>query len=313
MSLELVKTDRFIDRSKFAVYDFPSLDSFLSAEKISTGIQCINDGGLPIDMHYTSASSRTLVVVFHGAAAENVRLPWLIGQGVTKDIGVSRLFISDPSLYLTPEVKLSWFAGNHAQPDLQHKLVQIVSRVAQAAGADYLVFLGGSGGGFAALKLSHAFPGSLAVPMNPQTLLERHHPTTLGKYAQHCWNGAAFVDLPRNIVTSLPALYAQGTPNTVAYLQNDDDEFHIRNHLNPFIDSLPPDAMVGLLRRPWGERHQPPPRDLVRHLMRRAAEVEGDWQLMLDTEGFITVAEYNGAYPRPGVGHLTDEVMLPGR
>ncbi len=296
MVLELVKTERHIDRSKFAVYDFKTVDEFLEAQKISSGIQCVSDGPLPIDMHFTAKDSRTMIVVLHGAAERKVRLPWLSGQGVTKGLVSNRLFISDPSMYLSPEMNLSWFAGNYAQPTLQHTLVQIIGHAARLSGSDRLVFLGGSGGGFAALTLSYAFPGSLAVVMNPQINLLRYQQAAVDRYLLHCWNGAPFSALPPHIITDLHDLYGRHVPNTVAYLQNDDDKSHIDKHLHPLLDILPADAPVGLMRRRWGRSHVPPPRDYMHLLMQQAVAVDGDWLRFLDNENFSTVIEYQSAY-----------------
>lgn len=148
-----VITERKIDSLHNSVHSWGSLKDFLDNPHIYEGINSVWYNGLPIDMAIQLQKEAPLVVVFHGASTKEVRLPWLSGQTVTAGLPASKLFISDPSLYLSPELRLSWFSGNRYQPDLFEVITQIVSKIAQYSAASHIVALGGSGGGYASLRL----------------------------------------------------------------------------------------------------------------------------------------------------------------
>src|SRR6185312_3746617 len=101
-----------------------------------------------------------------------------------------------------------------------------------------LVFFGASGGGFAALYYSYFFPGSLALPMNPQTILANYSPRPVTEYTATAWGAEDIKDAP--ILSDLRELYAEGLPNTVGFIQNVQDTHHRDRHAAPWVRGLPP-------------------------------------------------------------------------
>src|SRR5699024_8482548 len=131
-----------------------------------------------------------------------------------------------------------------------------------------IIFFGGSSGGFASLYYSLRFPGSLALPMNPQTVLSRHHAPGKRQFFENLWPGITkFDELPTTVTTDLASLYGQGFQNTVGYIQNTRDSFHINQHRTPFIQAVGKHPSVWSYTGDWGNEddngHVQPPRLIV--------------------------------------------------
>lgn len=281
----LVRRARHIDYSRHKVTAYADVDRFLAVGEMPAGVLCVG-GVLPIDMHHVPSDGPTMVVCFHAALVGEVRLPFLTGAGVTADLPASRLSLSDPTLYLSDDLALSWYAGSRHQPDLQDRLAQVVRHTATVTGARHLVFFGASGGGFAALEMAHRFPGSLALVMNPQTSILRYHPEPVARYTATAWGGT-MGDTAR---ADLADVYATDADVTVAYMQNATDTFHIDNHLAPFLSAHADQARVHTLMGEWGEGHVVPPKDLIRSVLTAAVAANGKWSGALDGQGFTAQA-----------------------
>lgn len=208
------------------------------------------DNGVPLDALLVNRESDVLVVSFHGALAQGTqslpRFEWLrkIGQH-----DVSSLYFSDPALHLKDTLELAWFTGWEGL-DLQQVMAQWSMAAARAIGATRIVFLGSSGGGFAALQVSALVPGSLALPFNPQTSIhaylaggENRIPQLL--YVNSVWpqlapGGADALDPnvdwsePLGERASALRRYAHPVPNYVLYVENS-NEFHYQDHYLPFL------------------------------------------------------------------------------
>src|SRR5699024_7320320 len=81
----------------------------------------------------------------------------------------------DPTLHLNDQLSLTWYTGWRGL-NLYEILADWTVTAAAASGAHHIVFLGSSGGGFAALQVASIVPGSIAVPINPQTTIWRYQP-----------------------------------------------------------------------------------------------------------------------------------------
>ncbi|MGP9727957.1 alpha/beta fold hydrolase [Glutamicibacter sp. AOP3-A1-12] len=269
---------------------YQSTDRFYATDKIPQGYLVIKDNQVPIDMYYKSKNSDTTVVCFHGAVEKEVRLPWLIGSGVLKYAGANRLSISDPTLFLHDDVQIGWFAGNSDMPDLHRTLEALIRKVIEATGTKHVIFFGGSAGGFAALAMSRHFPGSLALPMNPQTSIQKFFSVPVGKYVSNAWPELPTLeDAPDSVPHDLTREYACGHENTVAFIQNQRDLFHIKNHQKPYFEVLNRD-LAWTLRGVWGTAsdngHVTPPREVTARVLNGVCTAKGAWGKALDTLGF---------------------------
>jgi hypothetical protein len=279
---------RSINPKVHAITSYPSIGRFLAQTKVGPGFHVIEHGNLPIDLLVQDRGHKTTVVFLHGAVRADQGLPVITGLGISRDVPVNRIFISDPSLILDPDMNLGWYAGNSEQR-LQPILQDIVAKVVASFGSERLVFFGPAGGGFAALYLSAHFPGSLAVALSPHTNIARHQQAdVVAQYAEACF-GVTGEDpvnrLPHSITTDLSDLYSRPLPNTVAYVRNAMDAFHTEHHRDPFVANLHPENQVfEFAGNHWGAGHAAPPRELVDSILQVAAGDE--WAKGLEGLGF---------------------------
>ena len=273
---------------------YADLRGFLSSEKVPAGLITIQHNGLPIEILNIPADSDTTLVCLHGAAENDVRLPWFLGKGVTADLPVNRIFISDPSLRKSRDFNLAWYAGSKEQPDLQETLADVIRRIVRDTWGYNVVFFGSSAGGYASLALSRFFPTSLALAVNPQTSISRFYPGAVERYLTHAWDmeGTDMSALPASVAHDLLPAYSAGFSHTVALIQNAKDWFHIQNHQLPFVDEVGGSENLFMLMDRWGpdtgDGHIPPPKELLRNCFEELAKCHGNWPSGLAAAGFQT-------------------------
>lgn len=189
-------------------------------------------------LHFYSelSPSSTLFVAFHGAMREGKDCyPRFERVSSLKRRSSTFISFADPTWHLNTEMQLSWFLGGPAW-DALDPIEGVIRRALLFTGASRVVFVGGSGGGFAALRASLRFPGSLAYVQSPQTVITRYVPSVVEMYFASVWGKDK-----HEVASSLPhrfdlvALYAANPGiNHVYYLQNLNDPVHIRDHYKPF-------------------------------------------------------------------------------
>ncbi|MEJ5998037.1 hypothetical protein [Corynebacterium sp. H130] len=253
---------------------YSDIKDFLSVPT-SDGLHAIGFDGSFLDIMVENRSASTTIVIFHGAVNPNeTSLPLFVGKNTVADVDANVVYVCEPALERGSSI--GWYAGIEGTT-LQDDLVRIIAHVQDSIpNAKHLVFFGPSAGGFAALYYSHCFPGSLAVVGNPQTNINRYYANAVKMYRDACWSGNELAD--SNCTFDLTELYAQSFPNFVAYFQNQDDDFHIANHLNPWRDAVANhDDRWKLVLGDWGEGHSPVPRMLLMGILGFAAAVDGNW------------------------------------
>lgn len=282
---------RKIDPASHQITHHGGIDAFCHAGTTPSGINVIDHGGLPIDvMNVPIAGTDTTVVMLHGAMKEDVRLPVLSGLGLTRDLPASRIFISDPSLVLSEKMTLGWYAGNSYQPQLQTELSRIVAKVFRDHGSKQLIFFGGSGAGFAGLRLAAGIAGAKVLLWNAQTDIAKYGASSVRRFAQEAFQIDPYeydplALVPESVTLNVCPLYASPTGVSVAYMQNTSDVLHIERHLKPFMRTLHPDNDVQLLADDWGEGHTPPPKALLGPVL-NAVATRG-WAEGLEQFGFV--------------------------
>ncbi|MEV6850380.1 hypothetical protein [Actinoplanes sp. NPDC051411] len=146
------------------------------------------------------------------------------------------LFLSDPALNLAPDVPSGWFAGTPGY-DLPADIERLIARAQDRLGTPRLVCFGASAGGYAALVQSARVPGSLAVPVNPQTDVRKR--ATSRRFREVAWAGRFPDPAPTGDRFSILPTYLPGAfGNTVCYLQNRGDRLHVDRHLTPLAAQL---------------------------------------------------------------------------
>lgn len=282
------------DTSRFGDYElleFESLDRFHEAVT-RPGLITIDYNGSPLDILRIDKGSDTTVVVFHSSLSQSVRtIPVFSGLGVLSGMHANIICVSDPTLELNEKLKLAWFAGNSKQ-HLQRDLPQILGKLLDEQSAKHVIFFGASGGGFASMYYSAAFPDSLAIPLNPQTNIRRFPESAVLSYARVAF-GARSIEQARNhlinsITDDLRDVYRSGSRNTIAYVQNYMDTHHVYRHMQPFLSAIPRSGNTLCLVDDWGFGHVAPPGELSRGVLEAAINSDGHWQDALVSFGFTS-------------------------
>lgn len=206
----------------------------------STGIHSVPLGqGRTIDFYAKLDTSDILYVSFHGAViARTGRYPKFWRVNSLKNRVHAFLSISDPTLLLNDNEKfcLAWYTGNRTWDPIE-EIADVVLTAMAHAGATRVVFLGGSGGGHAALRFAAKFCGSLAFVQEPQTDVAKYFPFHRRMLLDSCWGGAK----EGEVLSSYPerfdmcSLYQATDPDSfVYYRQSMGDPFHLKHHLVPF-------------------------------------------------------------------------------
>ncbi|MCC3269896.1 hypothetical protein MUG94_11460 [Arthrobacter gengyunqii] len=270
-------------------YEYASKEEFL-ASSVLDGLHTIDIGGLPLDILYRHRSAATTLVTFHAAATSQASIPIFSGTRMTEEINANVVFVSDPSLVIDEKIKLGWFAGNRHQP-LQSVLPEVIRHIVRDTGAQHLIFFGASGGGFASLYYSSLFPGSLAIGVNPRTIVDRSFPTAISRYAQLCWGLSEQQDISNLLSKTIHSDLRIHTPlppvNTVAYVQNSQDERYINSSLLPYLDAFEDTSHIHLLMKDWGKGHVPADRKFLIELLTLSTARAPRWIDALEELNFL--------------------------
>ena len=270
---------------------FESLEEFHKAP-VPRGFITIDYNGSPLDIMNVDRGSETTVVAFHSALSPNMRtLPIFAGLGVTAGIDTNIICISDPTLEYSEKLKIGWYLGNQYQP-LQRDLPAVISKIVDTQEAKNLIFFGASAGGFAALFFSSFFPGSLAIPLNPQVIVRDFPEESVLPYARAAFGAKGMEEarayLTRQVTDDVRHVYRGGSQNTIAYVQNVMDTHHLYRHMAPFLAAVPRSHQIHALVEDWGVGHVPPPKEIVRSLMVETVASNGQWSKALDVLGFVS-------------------------
>lgn len=272
---------RDVHRYQREVHTFKSVDEFLAGTPVAGIIEI--EGPHPIEILYLPAGGKTTVVTFYGVLSKNqTPLPMFTGNQVTADHEANRIIVADPGLYSGDDVRVAWFAGTSELP-FQGVLPGILGKLIGAAGGERTMFWGPSAGGFAALFYSKFFPGSLAMPVNPQTNLSK-----FGYRDQRNYTRAAFgaespeqhdAVLANAICSDLRRHYNGRLDNYVLYVQNSTDT-HVDTHMQPFLESLDSQGRVRtIMSSDWGFGHIAPPSEEIRKMIAMMTDPRMDWDL----------------------------------
>ena len=265
------------------VFHHADIGAFQALDRIAEGIHEIADDGQRLHILFRDKQSRNLMIFFHGAMPDDIMesytLPVFSGVRIADNADADRLLISDATLSLSDDnLKLGWFSGS-ATYNAFAAIQAIIARV--AAGYDRVILIGGSGGGFAALRASAFLPGSTALVWNPQTDIALYHEKAVAHYARACFDhadlGAIDPAVKATRHSNLCDLYSQPRGNRIIYFQNGPDTMHVRKHAGPFLeaygaahDLAEPPPSFGLfgpnllyVQGHWPGGHKPPPKQAL--------------------------------------------------
>lgn len=220
------------------------------------------------------AESDILVVSLHGALnrAKTV-LPRFERLRSLGTMGVNALSVADPTLDLDPSLTLGWYLGTRSM-DLHLELARVVETVSDQLGIRRVVFLGSSGGGFAALHLGSLVRGSTVLALNPQTDVRRYH----ARFSQRALQGvfgadASYEDGLRTRVSVAARFAKSGVPDRVRYVMNRGDVHHLVEHAEPLWAGVP--ELAARLEVTWldlGNGHLSPDLETVTSVLTQEME-----------------------------------------
>ncbi len=178
-----------------------------------------------------SLKGRPLVVFFHGAV-DRSRRRFPIFDGVyalkaLEDTDAVVLSVADPSLWLSPDLRIAWYAPSRFL-DTPKVLRWLFREIGARLTPRRTIFVGGSTGGHAALLHSRAVPDSLCVAVNPIACISRYYPSIVRPYLRTCWGGGrGLEDLDESFTDDVGKSYAAGHSHDVILLQNATDHHFV--------------------------------------------------------------------------------------
>ena len=170
-----------------SVIEWPSLDAFLAAPEVKSGVHSVPIGEfagkqINYDFLISARPGTVLLCHFHGNAPQGgIDSPVFTGFGVTSSITTSMFIASDPVLALDANLTLAWHFGCEGI-HLQAITISIVKKLQSILHAPRVVAWGGSGGGFAAIRVAKDVPNSIALVWNPQTNIAKFAPEHVTRY-----------------------------------------------------------------------------------------------------------------------------------
>lgn len=185
--------------------------------------------------------ARRLQVVLHGAVrAGQDSYPRFDRVGSTHLSPDALLSFADPTIGAYPKVLLGWYLGG-VDWDPMHTMVDLIKASARAIGAEEILLVGGSGGGFAALQLALRLRGSMAFVFNPQTAILRYQRIVVANYFRHAYPDstaeAVVSERPERFDAGIAYARSELMPR-VFYAQSLSDSTHLTQHYIPFKRAL---------------------------------------------------------------------------
>ena len=312
----------------FTHHEWVDVEAFIRGlDDIPDGIHSIGLGsGYHLDIMLKDRpldpAHGTAAVFFSGAVSKRPEKtpPFLSGANVAKGVRIPLISIADPTLTADEDLGLGWYVGPRGV-DVHGAIRRAVRAMLDVSGNEFWL-VGGSGGGFAALRTAQAVgSGCNALVWNPQTSILDYYANSVKKFLAAAypevsyqlddthWKEAAAKALREDgVVHSLPEYCGDGLRfDRLIYLQNWDD-WHARNHAVPFFRAtgmrqLQPgvfgtDDSHLIWITEVGKGHAPPAPETVQQLLTSAAydirqpRAVVDWHLMSGTFPAQRTSEY---------------------
>lgn len=232
------------------------LDSLVNVQIVpgqgASRYRYVYPNGLFLDAFFVNKGGNTLIVQFHGAVDRTrTILPRFERLATLLETEYSSIIFADPTLWIDEIIQLGWYTGVPGQ-NVQHDIASMVESIARQFGFERIICVGASGGGFAALQVSALIPGSVSVPINPQTSIANYFVdgdrSLIGPQRYWAKNARAselppghpeefFVgDWTRSMPSECSVLrrYEDPVDNEILFVININD-FHFEDHWLPFL------------------------------------------------------------------------------
>ena len=280
-----------------SVIEWPSLDAFLATAEVQSGVHSVPIGELAgrqisYDFLLTARPGTVLLCHFHGnTPRDGINLPIFTGLGVTSSITASMFVPSDPILALDANLGLAWHFGCEGIP-LQAITVSIVKKLQTILHATRVVTWGGSGGGFAAIRVAKDMPNSIALAWNPQTNITKYVQDPVNRYLRIAFPTIVADGTFPSHREQFPSLctdeFLDGYQGRILYLQERTD-WHVDAHLKPFLAAFCRKTLSNITDSSdfsgfvtdqlylhldhWENGHVPPSKDVLAKILRLLSDV----------------------------------------
>lgn len=284
------------DESMWPTTSYSSVDDFLGSSPRS-GAHAIWLGGLYLDLLVEDRGARATLVVFHGAVNERQpTLPVFQGKAVAQAAGLNLITVSDPSLAMG-DVDLAWFLGNRWIGPLRPLLVPVIKHVLAAMGSQETILLGGSGGGYAAIRFAHDFPDSLVLALNPRLNLGVRPRAQVDQYLRACHKVTGPTASSRIRREFVPDMAIEGPYEELAFYlliwQNTGDAIYMEHQLSPVLQRAGVSSRIFVRFDSFGRGHRPVPSEEVKRVCTLLGG-EGEALQRIERAGFQPAAAISG-------------------
>lgn len=226
---------------------------------------------------------RGVLVCLSGAVTkrEQKQAPFFSGLNIADKLNMPIISISDPSLAISNNISLGWYAGNETLKELPQTIASILSLISKKLDTK-MIFFGGSGGGFASLSIIHYMTEEArGLIWNPQTSISKYYKSYVANYIREAFpkriiHANLYMTLEKiGIIHDLNKVYSESKNKEakILYLQNSTDIFHVNQHMYPLINATNANKVnnyvysssVGIIfcMKNWGEGHISPNTDKI--------------------------------------------------
>lgn len=267
---------------RFTFHKHDSLEAFRTAP-LPYGLHSIHCDQTILDLVISARKGAPLVICLNGSSprSETAQPPFFSGFNVQPaNIPVSIVAVSDPTIALTPDLKLAWYAGS-SHADIQKILPSVFDRIIDYYEPSSVIFMGGSGGGFASIYFASKIKDSIALVWNPQTDILSYNITHVREYAEAAFGFDSDTDIALLADQTDTRLEFGGQKPIckIVYLQNGSD-WHVKAHMNAMLQRMglperafPFAGMVAdnffLYIGDWGQGHAVPPKHVLTALLEK--------------------------------------------
>ncbi|WP_299585360.1 hypothetical protein [uncultured Microbulbifer sp.] len=277
------KDFRNVSKWNKKLFYIKSPDAFDRMDDPETGLYTVKFRKCFLDLMLLNESSDVTIIFFHAALTKRsgVKLPIFSGANLAAGINANKIFVSDPSLYLSDSIRLGWFLGSryfHAEEILTNILVGLL----KSLGSKKIILFGASAGGFASILFGGLLLGKvdaevLSVPVNPQTNILKFSPRPVEEYFRVAWN---VKKRSKESLDGIGVTYDFTQPKhldkfaglNMLYIQNTKDHHYV-SHFLPFLGGLGDDAAQKyILADDFGEGHVSPPLSYLKGLLGKVVD-----------------------------------------
>jgi hypothetical protein len=164
-------------------------------------------------------------------------------------------------------------------------MIRILKKLQAILQAPRVVAWGGSGGGFAAIRIARDVPNAIALVWNPQTNIAKYSRVFVDRYRRIAFPAIAAAGPIPSDGEQFPSLcteaFREGYQGRIVYLQESTD-WHVDAHLKPFLESFCAKPLTNIINSAkfsgfvtdqlylhlghWGKGHVPPSKAVLAKL-----------------------------------------------